>query len=45
MTQQGFTVLEAGNFVPEAGQSVSSANQKIIAQIARQIVSQMEAPW
>jgi hypothetical protein len=45
LTQQGFVVVEADNYIPEAGQSVTSANQQIILRIARQIVSQMEAAW
>jgi len=35
----------AGNFVPEAGQSVASAQQQAIQRVAEQIVSIMEKPW
>jgi hypothetical protein len=45
LAQQGFDVAEAANYIPEAGQSVTSANQKIVSRIAREIVAQMESPW
>ena len=32
-------------FVPEAGQSIDTANQEAINQLARRIVSQMESRW
>ncbi|MDV6031863.1 MAG: hypothetical protein F9B45_17580 [Phycisphaera sp. RhM] len=32
-------------FVPEAGQSIDTANQEAIDQLARRIVSQMESRW
>jgi hypothetical protein len=32
-------------FVPEAGQSMATAQQELIQRIAREIVGQMEAPW
>ena len=32
-------------FVPEAGQSIDTANQEVIEQLARRIVSQMESRW
>lgn len=38
-------VTEAAHFVPEAGQSVSTSQQAAIQRLARQIVSQMNAPW
>jgi outer membrane lipopolysaccharide assembly protein LptE/RlpB len=42
------SVLSAGqsaNFVPEAGQSVATAEQQVITHLARQIVGRMERPW
>ena len=33
------------NFIPEAGQSLSTAQQKLIDKMAREIVGQMEMPW
>lgn len=32
-------------FVPEAGQSIDTANQEAIEKLARRIVSQMESRW
>ncbi|MFV1963853.1 MAG: LPS assembly lipoprotein LptE [Pirellulaceae bacterium] len=40
-----FVVAEGAKFVPEGGQSVSTAHQETISRLARQIVAQMEAPW
>jgi hypothetical protein len=34
-----------GNFYPEVGQSISTAQQDSINALARQIVGLMEAPW
>lgn len=45
LAQQGFSVSQAADYIPEAGQSVSTAQQEAIQRIAKQIVSQMEAPW
>jgi hypothetical protein len=45
LAQQGFSVAQAADYVAEAGQSVSTAQQEAIQRIAKQIVSQMEAPW
>jgi hypothetical protein len=45
LAQQSFSVTQTADFVPEAGQSVSTAQQEAIQRIAKQIVSQMEAPW
>jgi hypothetical protein len=39
------TVLGGAHFVPEGGQSMSTAQQRAIRQLARQIVGQMEAAW
>ncbi|MGI9518975.1 MAG: LPS assembly lipoprotein LptE [Pirellulaceae bacterium] len=33
------------NFIPEGGQSLTSAQQEVIERIARQIVNQMELTW
>lgn len=38
-------IVQASSFVPEAGQSLATAQQKIIHRLAAQIVSQMEAGW
>lgn len=38
-------VGEDANFVPEGGQSVSTAQQEVINRLAAQIVGMMEAPW
>jgi hypothetical protein len=35
----------AATFVPEAGQSLTTAQQEAIVELARQIVARMEAPW
>ena len=32
-------------FVPEGGQSMATAQQRIIEQVARDVVSQMQMPW
>lgn len=45
LAQQGFSIGQEADYIPEAGQSVSSAHQEAIQRIARQIVSQMESPW
>lgn len=45
LAQQGFSVNQVADFVPEAGQSIATAHQEAISRIAKQIVSQMEAPW
>ena len=39
------TVTEAAHFVPESGQSIATSQQSAIQRVARQIVSQMNAPW
>lgn len=38
-------ISDAVEFVPEGGQSMSSAQQALVSRIARQIVGQMETPW
>lgn len=36
---------QTASFVPEAGQSMATAQQEAIQRLAEQIVGQMEAPW
>jgi len=38
-------IFNNGQFYPEVGQSISTAQQAAINQIARQIVGLMEVPW
>ena len=38
-------VIQSENLVAEAGQSVATAEQATMEQLARQIVAQMQAPW
>jgi hypothetical protein len=38
-------VGEDANFIPEAGQSISTAQQEVINRLAAQIVGMMEAGW
>jgi hypothetical protein len=38
-------LTEAAHFVPEGGQSIATSQQSAIQRVARQIVSQMNAPW
>lgn len=45
LAQQGFSISQSADFVPEAGQSIATAQQEAFRRIARQVVSQMEAPW
>jgi hypothetical protein len=40
-----FYFAENMDFVPEAGQSISTANQRLIERLANHIVDQMEARW
>ncbi len=39
------SMLETGNFIPEIGQSVATAQQTAIQRTAEQIVAMMEVPW
>lgn len=39
------SMLESGNYIPEIGQSVSTAQQTAIQRTAEQIVAMMEVPW
>jgi len=38
-------VAGSGHFMPEAGQSLTTAHRDAIDQLAKQIVEQMEMPW
>ena len=45
LMQREFTLVDReATFIPEAGQSLSTAQQRIVEQIARDIVDQMEMP-
>ena len=39
------TIDQSQNFIPEAGQTITTAQQKAIERLAEQIVSLLEAPW
>jgi hypothetical protein len=39
------SMIETGNYIPEYGQSVSTAQQTAIQRTAEQIVAMMEVPW
>lgn len=45
MNRQRLTISHDGTFIPEGGQSISTAQQEAIERIAREIVGQMEMPW
>lgn len=45
MQRQTVRISEDSVFIPEGGQSLSTAQQKIIERVARQTVSQMQNPW
>lgn len=38
-------ISQAANVIPEAGQSVATAHQRALSQLAEQIVDQMQYPW
>ncbi len=38
-------ITQSANLIPEGGQSVATAHQRAISQLAEQIVEQMEYPW
>ena len=40
-----FYFAENDDFVPEAGQSISTANQRVVERLANHIVDQMESRW
>ncbi len=39
------TLTEDTNFIPEAGQSITTAQQELVQRLARQVVNQMEVSW
>ncbi len=41
----GIIIRNTGQFIPELGQSISTAEQKALTNIAVQIVNMMEKPW
>ena len=43
--RQKIRIRRDADFVPEGGQLISTAQQRIIDQIARDVVSQMQSPW
>ena len=45
MQRQTVRISEDSVFIPEGGQSLSTAQQEIIERVARQTVSQMQSPW
>jgi len=40
-----FAVGQTTDLIPEAGQSIATAQQKSLSSLAKQIVEQMEIPW
>jgi len=38
-------ISQTANLIPEGGQSIATAHQRAISQLAEQIVAQMEYPW
>jgi hypothetical protein len=42
---QAAHLVSQTSFAPEAGQSMATATQQAVDQLARQIVGMMEAPW
>ncbi|MCH2183294.1 MAG: LPS assembly lipoprotein LptE [Mariniblastus sp.] len=45
MPLQSIRIARDAVFIPEAGQSMATAQQQVIDRIAHQIVGQMEMPW
>ena len=45
MPLQSVRIEQDAVFIPEAGQSMATAQQQVIDRIAHQIVGQMEMPW
>ena len=45
MQRQTVRISRDAEFVPEGGQSMATAQQRIIEQTARDVISQMQAPW
>lgn len=38
-------IAQAADFIPEAGQSLATAQQEVLERVADQIVAQLEMPW
>lgn len=45
MQLQSVVVSRDAEFIPEGGQSMATAQQRIIEQAARDLISQMQTPW
>ena len=45
MQRQTIRISEDAVFIPEGGQSLSTAQQQVIERVAKQIVSQLQSPW
>ena len=45
MQRQTVRISEDVVFIPEGGQSLTTAQQEVIQRVARQTVSQMQTPW
>ena len=45
MQLQSIIISRDAEFIPEAGQSMATAQQRIIEQAARDLISQMQTPW
>lgn len=45
MQLQSVIISRDAEFIPEAGQSMATAQQRIIEQAARDLISQMQTPW
>ncbi len=45
MPRQILQLDQSVNFIPESGQSLTTAEQEIINRLAHQVVQQMEMPW
>ena len=45
LQSESIRISRYDDFVPEGGQSISTAQQRIIEQVARDVVSQMQVPW
>lgn len=45
MQRQNLRLDRGVTFIPEGGQSISTAQQQLIERLARDIVGQMELPW
>jgi hypothetical protein len=45
VAEGGMLVLRSSSFVPELGESTSSARKQVVDDLAKQIVNMMEVPW